>query len=148
MEYSHFPNKKNTYFIKSVAVRYPTIRLDLKRERKAGYSIFIPEFPNKRWMMVDIHAMTVINETPHLYVCIDVHRDDFTNERLSSLLPLPLNKRERTMVTSCWMNENNDAVHLKFCDDEYRKFDFESDAFVAFLELTRLSFIKRQTRGC
>jgi hypothetical protein len=143
--YSNFPKKKNTVFIRALMLRFPFIHIDLGR--KKGYSIYLPEYPKKRWMMIDMNDVPDTNDTAHLFVCIDVHHEDFSNELLSTYLDFPLNMYSNKMIqTEYWMNTNNDAIHFHFCDDDYRDYDFEDKRFSELLDKAHASFLKRQQK--
>jgi hypothetical protein len=136
---SSFPKKKNTAFIKAIATQYQNIKLDFGR--KEGYSIYLEEIPNKRWMMVDMNDN--LNETtPHLIIVIDIKANDIREEDIESLTQLPL-KKEKKVETSFWLNKNRDAIHLQFCEDELYAYNFENENFLDFIERTYISFKSR-----
>lgn len=139
MEYSSYPAKKNTAFIKAVSMNYKDIYLNFGREK--GYSIYIKSYPKKRWMMIDINST---GRRPHLFIAIDVKRGDFNSTKVSDALKIPTKALNKGLIqTQCWINDNQDSILFNFYDDIYGALDFESKEFLSFLELTYGSFIKR-----
>lgn len=139
MIYSSIPKKLNTAFIKALVTKYPNIKLDFGR--KEGYSVYLTERPNKRWMMIDMNDNSS-TYTPHLIIVVDTKKEEFHEEQLESLLNLP-KKEDRSVQTSFRINKNRDAVHLYFYEDAFNNFDFERSGFYKFLELAYISFKSR-----
>ncbi|TMN21734.1 hypothetical protein [Lentibacillus cibarius] len=134
-----FPKKKNTAFIKAIATKFPDINLDFGREE--GYSIYLEEIPNKRWMMVDMNDSP--NEaTPELIIAIDIKTNDIREEDIEILTQIPLRKKGQK-ETSFWLTKNRDSIRLRFCQDEHYAYDFEKGSFLDFVERTYISFKSR-----
>lgn len=133
-----FPKKKNTAFIKAIATKYENIKLDFGR--KEGYSIYLKEIPNKRWMMVDMNDAN--GGTPHLIIVIDIKANDLQEEDIERLIGIPL-KREKKVETRFWLDENRSTVCLQFCEDELHAYDFEKEGFLDFIHRTYISFKSR-----
>lgn len=138
---SNFPKLKNSAFLKAIASNYPSIKLEFKREE--GYSIYLNEIPEKRWIMVDINDSEK-HGRPHLVIVIDIKSDNFDEEFIEGLTKLPyLKSGGRPRKTGFRINKNRDAIELQFCMDELKDYDFEDENFLKFIEKTRVSFIER-----
>ncbi|WP_407267756.1 hypothetical protein [Radiobacillus sp. PE A8.2] len=97
----------NAAFIKTIASNF---EIGLKLNRKHGYSVFICEISNKRWMMVDMKDQAD-DGNPHLIIVIDIKANSMSETEIESLSQIP-GRHSNIRRTCFWINKNRDAIHM------------------------------------
>jgi hypothetical protein len=101
--------------------------------RAKGYSVFLLPYTHNRWMMVD-------KAEDHLFIVIDIKRNDLDIDMLSGLINVPVKSRGKTCLA---FNKNKDHIKIRIYEND-DIVDFSNPKFQEFLAIVRRSFEKRE----
>lgn len=103
--------------------------INVKNNRKDGFTVFLNPYLKKEWMMV-------VTAEDHLFVVINVLKDDIDLMEISSITNIPIKKRGKTCLN---LNKNCDHIRLRIYEDD-DIFDFSGPQFKEFISILKSSY--------